>query len=125
MSSELKLRNGDRVRLKIVTVAGVDASGFTLSEQDREGYIEFEMVEEIIYRKETPEEELERLRAELASAPRKIEWSGGECPVADNTNVVVWFRSQDEEVDTQNSDDLDWSHTNDPRDIIAYMELPE
>ncbi len=145
MTTKLKLRKGDVVRLKPVTIARVLGDGsFYVEESDYcpDDYISFDPdhVEEIIYRQETPEEELERLRAENAklqmiaesfrkkTVGHKIEWSGGKCPVDESALVVVWHR--DGRTVTEQACAFDWDHAASPfrdsaDDVIAYMELPD
>jgi hypothetical protein len=145
MTTKLKLRKGDVVRLKPVTIRSVNYEGrFTIMEGafEHDEYDDFDpdMVEEILLRKETPEEELERLRAEnaklqmIAEAFRKktvghkIEWSGGKCPVDESALVVVWHR--DGRTVTEQACAFDWDHAASPfrdsaDDVIAYMELPD
>lgn len=133
MTTKLKLRKGDVVRLKPVTISRILGDGsFYVEESDYcpDDYSSFEpgIVEEIISRQETPEEELERLRAELAKTPRKIEWSGGKCPVDESALVVVWHR--DGRTVTEQACAFDWDHAASPfrdsaDDVIAYMELPD
>lgn len=126
MSNELKPRDGDVVRLKPLTVRFADSGEVTFKEQDREGYFSADLIEEIISRAETDAEKIARLEAELASAPRKIEWSGGKCPVDPDTTVAVWLREGT--VESNRANTFDWRHTGiegDASDIIAYMVLPE
>jgi hypothetical protein len=133
MTTKLKLRKGDVVRLKPVTISRILGDGsFYVEESDYcpDDYSSFEpgIVEEIISRQETPEEEVERLRAELAKTPRKIEWSGGKCPVDESALVVLWHR--DGRTVTEQACAFDWDHAASPfrdsaDDVIAYMELPD
>lgn len=48
-----------------------------------------------------------------------IEWAGGECPVAAGMTLSLRFRNGIEWLDDCD-DYLDWSHTDNPMDIIAY-----
>ena len=122
MSNELKLRVGDVVRLKPLTVKKVDDDHIRVYEIDWiDCWFNQSLVEEIISRAETPEEELERLRAELASVPRKIEWGGGSCPT--DKAVVIWQRNG--KTSQAMGYAFDWRHRSEPDDIIAYMELPQ
>ncbi len=47
-----------------------------------------------------------------------IPWSGGECPVADASEVQLKLRDECEEQGPAGI--WDWSHTDDLGDIIAY-----
>lgn len=76
---------------------------------------------------ETDAEKAARLEAELAKAPRRIEWSGGECPVHGGTPVAVWNRSGG--YSCGQAAMFEWPHVKSEEfthmsDIIAYMVLP-
>ena len=77
-------------------------------------------VKSIISRAETPEETIARLEAELAKAPRRIEWGGGSCPT--DKAVVIWQRNG--KTSQAMGYAFDWRHRSEPDDIIAYMVLP-
>ena len=124
--SALDIRVGDVVRLKPVTVSRVFESGaFCVEESEYvpDDYSLFypDMVEEITSRAETPQETIARLEAELAKAPRRIEWGGGSCPT--DEPVVVWHRNG--KASQAWGYAFDWRHRSEPDDIIAYMVLPQ
>jgi len=116
-----------------LTIRSVNYEGrFTIMEGafEHDEYDDFDpdMVEEILLRKETPEEEIERLRAELAAIPRRTAWDGGKCPVDESTLVAVWYRNG--MTATEQAFAFDWDHAASPfrdsdNDVIAYMELPD
>lgn len=60
------IRKGDVVRLKPVTIAAIGDLDFLPEESCREGYIELDMVEEIISRAETDAEKIENLERDKA-----------------------------------------------------------
>ena len=122
MENKLELRVGDVVRLKPMTVFETFLDGdFQIEGCD--GFLKTDMVESIISRAKTPQETIARLEAELAKAPRRIEWSGGECPVAKRAEVYVWLRNGEKVSHFAGS--CNWAHSNHSHDIIAYMVLPE
>ena len=123
MENKLELRVGDVVRVldfKITAIEdGMIAGDYVGGSR---GYVyPLHHVVEVISRAETPEETIARLEAELAKAPRRIEWGGGSCPT--DEAVVVWYRNG------KTSQALgyvyDWRHRNETDDIIAYMVLPQ
>ena len=128
--SALDIRAGDVVRLHNGTVETYDQTLLTISIPVGIGFtsakfsVHRSAVAEIISRAETPEETIARLKAELAKAPRRIEWGGGECPV--DCEVIVWFRNGLTKIEEAHS--FGWSHADIPEnkadDIIAYMVLP-
>jgi hypothetical protein len=76
---------------------------------------------------ETDAERISRLEAELAKAPRRIEWNGGECPVRGGTSVAVWKRNGG--YICGQAACFEWVHLKSEdyqglADIIAYMVLP-
>ena len=122
--SALDLRVGDVVRLKPMKVES--ACGETVglvpldSKSDRTECVWLEHIESIISRAETPKETIARLEAELAKAPRRIEWGGGSCPT--DKAVVIWQRNG--KTFQAMGYAFDWRHRSEPDDIIAYMVLP-
>ena len=58
---------------------------------------------------------------DVPSAPRWITWTGGDCPVDDDTRVEVKYRSGDT-VYWQAST-LRWYHMGTPGDIVAYQVI--
>lgn len=125
MENKLKLRVGDVVRLKPLTVQQIDPDGDVFFRGYR-GLLDIEAIESIISHAETDAEKIARLEAELAKAPQWIDWSGGECPVGPYTMVVV--RRRDGELVMRKADFFKWewpAQKGDPDcDIIAYMVLP-
>lgn len=124
MENKLDIRAGYVVRLKPLTVDRIDHDG-DLRFVNVRGYIDPKTVESIISRPETPDEKIARLEAELAKAPRRIEWSGGKCPVDEFAHVIVWFDNG-----TRSSDiakEFRWDKVNHSNwvNIVAYMVLPE
>lgn len=58
----------------------------------------------------------------LMPKPGRIEWKGGECPVAPETRVMIWLRNGDVWGD-DSADAWFWEHEDDDGDIIAYEVL--
>ena len=50
-------------------------------------------------------------------------WNGGECPVHPKTVVEVWFRCKDSDI--WSAGGLEWSHTNEYDDIIAFKAVKQ
>ena len=115
----LDLRVGDVVRLKPQTVSVVWSDGDVEFVKDSP-FFRASDIESIISRAETDAEKIARLEAELAKAPRRIEWGGGSCPT--DEPVVVWHRNG--KTSQAWGDGFDWRHRNETDDIIAYMVLP-
>lgn len=125
--SALELRLLDRVELHGQIVATFTDGTVNVQVDDSVSslvMVKPSAVKSIISRAETPEETIARLKAELAKAPRRIEWGGGECPV--DCEVIVWFRNGLTKIEEAHS--FGWSHADIPEnkadDIIAYMVLP-
>ena len=121
MENKLELRVGDVVRLKPMTVFETFLDG-AFQIEGCDGFLKTDMVESIMSRAKTPQETIARLEAELAKAPRRIEWSGGECPLGENEKVIVWLRGG--ETISGLLSDMRWDCRNTKTDIIAYMVLP-
>ena len=115
----LNIRVGDVVRLKpqIVTVVFDDGD---MQLDGCNWWVSQSLVESIISRAETDAEKIARLEAELAKAPRRIEWGGGSCPT--DKAVVIWQRNG--KTSQAMGYAFDWRHRSEPDDIIAYMVLP-
>ena len=127
MENKLELRVGDVVRLHNGTIETYDQTLLTISIPVGIGFtsakfsVHRSAVAEIISRAETDAEKIARLEAELAKAPRRIKWSGGDCPT--DEAVVVWFRSG--RTSQAMGYAFDWRHDSEDDDIIAYMVLPQ
>ena len=124
MENKLDIRVGDVVLLPVKVQSvnpGVTCYGETPSKQNVA--FAWHEIHSVIKRAETPEEELERLRAELAKAPRRIEWNGGECPVPLDHKVVVYLSSG--LIDCGYAHLFTWGHHQDHDNMIAYMVLPQ
>lgn len=122
--TKLDIRVGDVVRLKPMKVEAACGETVGLApldpKSDRTECVWLDHIESIISRAETPEETIARLEAELAKAPRRIEWSGGSCPT--DEAVVIWQRNG--KTFQARGYAFDWRHHNETDDIIAYMVLP-
>ena len=120
----LDIRVGDVVRLKPMKVDSVCGETVGLvpldPRSDRTECVWLDHIESIISRAETDAEKIARLEAELAKAPRRIEWSGGSCPT--DEAVVVWYRNG--KTPQAMGYAFDWRHRDETDDIIAYMVLP-
>ena len=122
----LDIRVGDVVRLLDFKVTAIEqrmiAGDYVGGGR---GYVyPLEHVVEIISRAETDAEKIARLEAELAKAPRRIEWSGGECPVGPLTFVTVWVSNGN--ISTNRANTYRWTHSAEIgwNNIVAYMVLP-
>jgi hypothetical protein len=134
--TELNVRVGDVVRLKPQTLNKVDHRDQMFEYGDAQ-WGSFSDIESIISRAETPQEEIARLKAENAKwqslaeefrtkveeAPRKIEWSGGECPVDSQARVVAWMSSG--RINACKAGEVRWDHHHDWVNIIAYMVIDD
>lgn len=56
-----------------------------------------------------------------------IEWVGGECPVDENTNVLVRFRCGEERQKDEYiaAGGWYWQHSGDSYDIVAYRVVSD
>jgi hypothetical protein len=119
----LDIRVGDVVRLvdfEITEVSGGCFVGDFLTTNGKAYAFPERFAAEIISRAETDADKIARLEAELAKAPRRIEWSGGSCPT--DKAVVVWQRNG--KTFQAMGYAFDWRHSSEDDDIIAYMVLP-
>ena len=119
----LDIRVGDVVRLKPQTVSVVWSDGDVEFVKDSP-FFRASDIESIISRAETDAEKIARLEAELAKAPRRIEWGGGECPVGPLTFVTVWVSNGN--ISTDRANTYRWTHSAEIgwNNIVAYMVLP-
>ena len=120
MENKLELRVGDVVRLKPMTVKEFCDDGDILFAEGN--WSKVELIESIITRAETDAEKIARLEAELAKAPRRIEWGGGDCPVDPDSKVLVYLASNI--IDCGKARYFTWGSLQDHDNIIAYMVLP-
>lgn len=124
------IRVGDVVRLVDFEITEVSGGGFVgdfLTTNGKAYAFPERFAAEIISRAETDAEKIARLEAELAKAPRRIQWNGGECPVHGGTPVAVWNRSGG--YSCGQAAMFEWPHVKSEEfthmsDIIAYMVLP-
>ena len=121
MENKLELRVGDVVRLKPMTVSMVWSDGDIELVKDSP-FFRASDIESIITRAETDAEKIARLEAELAKAPRRIEWGGGDCPVDPDSKVLVYLASNI--IDCGKARYFTWGSLQDHDNIIAYMVLP-
>ena len=120
MENKLELRVGDVVRLKPLTVTGIFGDDTILFNNIFR--VSSDRIESIISRAETPQETIARLKAELAEAPRRIEWDGGECPVDNEAQIVAWLNTG--RTRTRLAKYFRWDYMHGANNLIAYMVLP-
>lgn len=127
MENKLDIRVGDVVRLRPMKVDYVSGEVVNLRSSSlkfcKTETVWIESVESIISRAETDAEKIARLEAELAKAPRRIEWSGGECPLGGAEMVTVWLSNGF--VTTSRANDFAWESADFRAHVIAYMVLPQ
>ena len=126
MENELDLRVGDVVLVEgiVLRVQGSeivirDLDGLTTSAAFRR-----RSVKSIISRAETDAEKIARLEAELATAPRWIEWDGkgAACPISSHIKLVVRYKSGDQSLGY--ASDF-WWFSKGQNCVAAYMVLPQ
>lgn len=125
MTDKLDLRVGDVVLVKL-KVALASKGCFPAVQCLQGGNIltvDPDDIESIISRAETDAEKIARLEAELAKAPRRIKWSGGQCPVDPDSKVLVYLASNI--IDCGKAKYFTWGSLQDHDNIIAYMVLPQ
>ena len=124
--SALDIRVGDVVRLLDFKVTAIEqrmiAGDYVGGGR---GYVyPLEHVVEIISRAETDAEKIARLEAELATAPRWIEWDGkgAACPISSHIKLVVRYKSGDQSLGY--ASDF-WWFSKGQNCVAAYMVLPQ